>query len=530
MAGEETTHDVVILGGGPAGATACRLLCQWGHRPLLVTRPRPASQAIAESLPPSVRRLLSHLGIEDDVDSAGFLSTTGNTVWWGGDAAKQEPRVERFESGATGFQVRARELERVLLGSAKAAGAEMLLEHRVASVRGLDREGRAPAVVEIEAPGGESLQVRASWVLDATGRGGVVARRGLRRPVEGRATLSLLSRWSRAGGFDLPEPSHTLVESYADGWAWSVPVSPEERHVAVMVDPRHTALTADGGRESMAMRELQKTRALRRLVEDATRVGAVLACDASMYTAHRFCGEGFFLVGDAGSFIDPLSSYGVKKAMASGWLASVCVHTCLRRPELRAAALELYDRREKLVFESHARLAARHFGEGGKVEAPGAEVFEAEVGGAGFWQERSDHDAGEIGLGGGADVAALRRDPAVLAAFDELKRRPRIRLREATDVCREKLPVVSGNEVALAEHLVCPGRPKESVFSVASSCRDWWTWRSAARRWESCARPTPAKDPRRRCPTSWVPCPCVSRRASWSIIPAAWRTRLPTPE
>ena len=58
----------------------------------------------------------------------------------------------------------------------------------------------------------------------------------------------------------------------------------------------------------------------------------VWACDASLYSAHTYADASrqSLLVGDAGAFIDPLSSFGVKKALASAWIAAVVVHTSLR--------------------------------------------------------------------------------------------------------------------------------------------------------------------------------------------------------
>ncbi len=57
-------------------------------------------------------------------------------------------------------------------------------------------------------------------------------------------------------------------------------------------------------------------------------------------------GDRWLLVGDAGSFIDPLSSAGVKKALASGWLAAVVAHTWLTQPEMRPHALGFFEDRE----------------------------------------------------------------------------------------------------------------------------------------------------------------------------------------
>jgi 2-polyprenyl-6-methoxyphenol hydroxylase-like FAD-dependent oxidoreductase len=74
--------DVAVLGGGPAGAAAARLLASRGHRVALVTR-APARPALAESLPPSVGKLLDRIGVRGAVDAADFVRATGNTVWWG---------------------------------------------------------------------------------------------------------------------------------------------------------------------------------------------------------------------------------------------------------------------------------------------------------------------------------------------------------------------------------------------------------------------------------------------------------------
>ncbi|MDX1383827.1 MAG: FAD-dependent monooxygenase, partial [Thermoanaerobaculia bacterium] len=113
-----TRPRVAVVGGGPAGATAARLLAGWGHGVVLVTRRADPSAAIAESLPPSCRRLFRHLGIEGAVDAAGFLPSTGNTVWWGSPQA----RVEWFPHGETGWQVWSTSLEELLLALAAKAG------------------------------------------------------------------------------------------------------------------------------------------------------------------------------------------------------------------------------------------------------------------------------------------------------------------------------------------------------------------------------------------------------------------------
>ena len=154
-----------MLGGGPAGSSAARLLATWGHSVRLVTRP-PADGRLAVSLPPSCSTLVEAIGVAAAIERAGFIRSTGNTVWWG----SREPRVEMFAGGAQGWQVETGMLEAVMLEEAASAG--VAIEH---------------------VAGGESPQH--PFVLDCTGRSGVIARaKGLRKYDDGPKTIALVGR------------------------------------------------------------------------------------------------------------------------------------------------------------------------------------------------------------------------------------------------------------------------------------------------------------------------------------------------
>jgi 2-polyprenyl-6-methoxyphenol hydroxylase-like FAD-dependent oxidoreductase len=55
---------VVILGGGPAGCAAARLLAVLGHGVHLIAKP-PNRSGLAVSIPPSTGRLIDRLGFAD---------------------------------------------------------------------------------------------------------------------------------------------------------------------------------------------------------------------------------------------------------------------------------------------------------------------------------------------------------------------------------------------------------------------------------------------------------------------------------
>lgn len=453
------------MGGGPAGAAAARLLARWGHRVLLLSRPESARPSLAESLPPSTKKLLAKVEMLQAVEAAGFYRSTGNTVWW----ESAEPRVESF-AGGTGYQVLREQLDRLLVGLAEEAGAGVRRDAVVRAVHLAPYRGGS-ARVEYDSGSG-ARQAAALWVLDCTGRSGILARSlGVRRPEPGQRTLALVSAWSKAGGWDLPDESHTLVESYGDGWAWSVPLSRTLRHVAVMVDPRPgvTALGPERDADAMYHNELQKTAALRRLTAAASRQSAVAAHDASLYHATRACDPGFLLVGDACSFIDPVSSAGVKKALASAWLAAITVHTALVTPSMEPAALVLFETREMEIVTSYRRLTAQQFG---RV----ADRYDHA-----FWTDRAGPEALDHANQGHDASTAPQHVAGVRQALEDLKRRPAIHLARSPRWKLGARPAIVQNQVVLEQRLVTPRDPAGTRFlygvdvvrlgAVAEECR-----------------------------------------------------------
>ena len=318
-----------MLGGGPAGAAASRLLAMRGHTVHLITRPA-ADHRLAVSLPPSCAKLFDAIGVSEAIERAGFIRSTGNTVWWGHD----EPRVEQFAESARGWQVELGALESVLLEEAARAG--VTIERRVL------------------APGESAVPDAPSFVLDCSGRTGLIARApqspALRRRPDHRGAGW---RMAKRTAWAVPDDSHTVVESYADGWMWSVPTADGVRHVSAMIDPQRSDLARGGSARDVYLSEIGKTRVFKRLLATASLITGPSGWDASTYGAREYAGDDWLLVGDAGSFIDPLSSAGVKKALASGWLAAVAVHTCLKTPSMRRACAGFLRAREREIERHH---------------------------------------------------------------------------------------------------------------------------------------------------------------------------------
>ncbi len=477
--------QVLVLGGGPAGAAAARLLALWGLEVVVVERGvggrgaeaggeadaarAAAAQSLAESLPPSMRKILAATGLLGVVEAGGFHPNGGNTALWGG-----EGRRDDFAGGATGFHVLRSRFDRVLREAAADAGAEIV--GGVARMPERDGEGEG-WWVEAALDGGGRAEIVPGWVLDCTGRAGVLARR-YRVMEAGAPTLAVVRRYRKEGGWSNVDPAHALVESFDRGWAWSVPTSNEERHVAVMVDPRLQAVMVGAADLSSAFdAEIANTALMSSITKPAVPTGDAWAVTASMYTSSEFAPGRALLVGDAASFADPMSSYGVKKALASAWLAAVAVHTAIRTPELAGVATEFFSRRERAMYRSLRQgLAVQVAG----TQASGADADEQEAETAArltdsgtssrttpapdaFWEKRArwladrPEDVGDANTLDGPDAETLRDDPEVRAAFHALRLgsgRLRIGARSTTE-----RPLVIGNRIRMAPALVTPRFP-----------------------------------------------------------------------
>jgi len=428
--------DVVIFGGGPSACAAAMLLRRLGYAVVMLARPHdPGRPDLSVSLTPSCRKVLAVVGLLDAVVAAELPPSRGNTVWWGNAA----PRFEPFGGEEQGWQVSLRQLEAVLHPALQEAGVRL----------------RRRAVTSEE-----GMALPARFRLDGTGRTGVLARRlAGRRLTAPHRTVALSAVWEADRPWAVPDASHTVIEGYRDGWAWSVPAAGHRRVVAVMVDPSTSDLSRGDGALATYRRELDKTRELRGLISGARVVQGPTGWDASEYCSSRYAGPEWLVMGDAATFVDPLSSSGVKKALTSGWLAAVTVHTSLLDPGRAALAQGFFAAREQEMFDQLQRLTRQFLTEGNP-----------DAGGA-FWRDRSTSD--------GHRPPDERAD--VEAAWHRLRRADRLALVPGAMTWSER-PAVRGSEIVPEWRLISAAHPSgvrylqdvdlRGLVEIAPQCHD----------------------------------------------------------
>jgi FAD-dependent halogenase len=122
--------DVVVVGGGPGGATLAALVAMQGHRVVVLEKETFPRYQIGESLLPStVHGVLRLTGAADQVAQAGFTVKRGGTQRWG---SNPEPWTFSFSvspkmTGQTSYayQVERSKFDKILLDHARSVGADV---------------------------------------------------------------------------------------------------------------------------------------------------------------------------------------------------------------------------------------------------------------------------------------------------------------------------------------------------------------------------------------------------------------------
>lgn len=380
--------DVVIIGGGPAGSSAGIALAALGHRVHVLERRTFPRFQIGESLPPKVGPLLELLGVQKDVDAAGFVRMAGTTTSRG---AGPERHLYSPKGVELGHQVDRGAFDQILLERSRSAGCSLVQ----ARVEGLVRsEGAVSGVVFRDEETGTRRTMHGKLVLDASGGARVIARRlGLTRR-SSEKTVALYARWKNAKPpRDFPAED-TVFEMQEDGWIWSVLLGDGTRSVTVGFDVGELRHRSGEERYHSA---LARSELLRGVLEGAVMFAPPRAHDATWYDASAYAGPGFLLLGDAGFVADPLTSQGVYKAIHSGLVAASVMNTITAHPSDTEMATSFYDRTQERLAATYGELARSFYEQSGYEQSP-------------FWRDR-------------ARAGTLRSDRLPPVPFSERARR-----------------------------------------------------------------------------------------------------------
>jgi flavin-dependent dehydrogenase len=422
-----STADVIIAGGGPAGATLARLLAELGYRTVLFEKHRFPRPHIGESLTPQIIPVFDFLGVRARVEARGFLRMVGHSVCWG----DSRPRASYYSTDHSrrGFQVWREDFDSLLLTHAREGGGHVFEEQLV---KGIEFGANRVTVTT------RHSQTTAAFFIDATGRGGILARQNLRQRDPIFQTLAVTGYWRDASGPPGIDFANTLLETYENGLVWSVPLHNGLRNVTLLVDWDMGEHIRQAGLRSFYQTELAKVSYITQFLSQARLVFPPRAFDATWHTAASFAGDRFLLAGDAGVFVDPLSSEGVHKAMASSITGAAVINTILQRPGMASHARDFYEGVQHSLYEAYYRQSAEYYREEQRwPDAP-------------FWRRRSQQ---YVPVSSPQSPVPSSQSPIIVS-----------HLSVAPEVTIEQRPVIEGPFVELRDVLIAPSHPRGVRF------------------------------------------------------------------
>jgi FAD-dependent halogenase len=357
---KDDAFDLVVIGGGPAGATAATLVALQGHRVLLLEKEQFPRYQIGESLLPlTVHAICGMLGVRDEIKAAGFVPKFGGVFRWG---RREEPwhftfgTVRDLEKAGAGYayQVERARFDQILLDNARRRGVDVREQHTVLAP--LIDDSRVTGVRYADRSGTEAI-ARARFVLDASGNTSPLHRHvGQRIYSEFFRNIALFCYFENAGRMPGDQAGSVLSAAFREGWFWFIPLSDTLTSVGAVIAREH-AERLQHDHESVMRGFIDGCPLIKQLLSTAKRVtegpyGRFRVRKDYSYTNTQFWRPGLILAGDAACFIDPIFSSGVHLATYSALLAARSINTVLRGEVDETRAFAEFERRYRAEFEN----------------------------------------------------------------------------------------------------------------------------------------------------------------------------------
>ena len=340
------SYDVLVIGGGPGGATVGGLLAKAGHNVLICERTKYPRFHIGESLIPETYWTLKRLGMLPKMKASPFVKKY-SVQFVSHTGRESQPfyfdEMNPDECSQT-WQVVRSEFDQMMLEHTRELGAEVWEQANVLDVLAEPAKNDTlprltGAIVERE--GHPARTVHAKVVVDATGTNAMLSKKwNIRKGDPKLRKAAVFAHYKGAQRDPGKDEGATLVLAIPEheGWFWYIPLHNDIVSIGAVGDLDYMIQGRESPEKTLE-EEIAKCTAVAKRVANATRVSPVRVLQDFSYRATRCAGEGWVLVGDAFGFLDPMYSSGVFLALKSGEMAADAISEALAKNDFSAAQL-----------------------------------------------------------------------------------------------------------------------------------------------------------------------------------------------
>ncbi len=340
---QKKQYDVIVVGGGPSGATASALLAQKGRSVLLLEKEQFPRYHVGESLMPFCWFSLSRLGVLEEMERIAFTKKY-SVQFVTTDGRRSQPFYffqHLDHPAAKTWQVERSAFDLMLLNNARKHGVEVRELTRVERV--LKNDSGAVIGVEATGPDGHRYEVFAPITIDCSGREQVATLKEgwrVRDPKLNKIAIWTLYRGAkRDPGID--EGNTTVAYVPERGWFWYIPLRGDVVSVGVVAEQKYLFNGSKDPAEIMT-REIGNNAWIAEYLADAQQFGEYWVTGEYSYRSRNCSADGLLLAGDAFAFLDPVFSSGVFLALKSGEMAADAVDAALTEGTVKGAFFKEY--------------------------------------------------------------------------------------------------------------------------------------------------------------------------------------------
>lgn len=363
--------DVIVIGGGPAGATVSTLIAQQGRSVVLFEREKFPRFHIGESLIPETYWVLERLKMLPKLRashfvekySVQFVSMNGKT------SAPFDFWDNKPHECSQTWQVRRSEFDKMMLDNAAEQGVQV---HEGVRVLDILFEGDRAVGVRVKTESGDEYDVCAKVVVDASGQSSMIINKFKLKISD--PDLNKGAIWTYFKGAHRAEGRNggaTLVLQTAEkkGWFWYIPLHDNITSVGVVADFDYLFKNRGTDHEKTYWEEVERCPGVKERIQNAEVCDRFRATKEYTYKSKQLSGDGWVLVGDAFGFLDPLYSSGVLLALKSGQLAADAICEGLAKGDTSKEQLGVWGpgftegmaRMRRLVIEYYEGLSFGRF-------------------------------------------------------------------------------------------------------------------------------------------------------------------------
>ncbi|KAF7343089.1 putative halogenase [Mycena venus] len=348
------TTDILVIGGGPAGAYAASALAREGIQVTVLEKEFFPRYHIGESLLGSCRALLGFIGAEEKIDNFGFAIKVGAAV-----KLNQEKREGYIPFDPIVWNVVRSEFDEILLRHAAESGAAVYEGVSVQAIKFSNQNPDQPIAAEWKCMDGTTGEIGFSWLIDASGRNGIMSTKYLKNR-RFNQSLKNVAVWGYFSGASLygegtERENAPWFEALTDetGWAWFIPLHNGTVSVGIVLSEASSLMKKskspglDSSTKAHYLRQIQLAPGLSNLLQNAKFLGELKSAADYSYSASQYAGTNYRIVGDAGAFvshiictepphseygiqIDPFFSSGVHLAFSGALSAAVTIAASIR--------------------------------------------------------------------------------------------------------------------------------------------------------------------------------------------------------